>query len=115
MRGWTLTLLAVVWGEYQQRWTKQGVMYEVLEEIEVLENDHREYRLLRLNNSMQVLIGRDPYYDMSLVVMDVLAGLRDDPPGLSGLAHLCEHALFGGSVGYPRHGMFTEVSRPRHG
>lgn len=56
--------------------------------------DHREYKLLRLGNGMEVLVVRDAGYEDALVVMDVRAGLRDDPRHRRGLAHLYEHMLY---------------------
>ena len=60
-------------------------------------NDEREYRLLTLDNEMQVLLISDPDTPKAAASLDVHVGSGDNPPGRGGLAHFLEHMLFLGS------------------
>lgn len=72
--------------------TRFGVPYEVVE-MYPTRIDH-EFRLLRLDNGLEVLLGRDPSYEKAVVAMDVAVGLCHDPLDQRGIAHLYEHMLF---------------------
>lgn len=54
-----------------------------------------------LTNGLRVLVHQDN--STPLVAMNVLydVGSRDEDPGKTGLAHLFEHLMFGGSVNIP--------------
>ncbi|MCE5345630.1 MAG: insulinase family protein [Bacteroidales bacterium] len=56
-----------------------------------------------LDNGLRVLVHEDK--STPLVAMNVLydVGSRDEDPGLTGLAHLFEHLMFGGSVNIPEY------------
>ncbi|KAG0039010.1 Insulinase (Peptidase M16) [Podila clonocystis] len=64
-------------------------------------NDKREYRLVLLNNQLQVLLIHDPEADKSAAAMDVHDNLQ-------GLAHFLEHLLFLGTKKYPRENAYKE-------
>ncbi|KAF7722305.1 Insulinase (Peptidase M16) [Apophysomyces ossiformis] len=64
--------------------------------------DEREYRLLRLNNQLEVLLISDPETDRASAALDVHVGNLSDPDHLQGLAHFCEHLLFMGTKKYPK-------------
>ncbi|KAG1283773.1 hypothetical protein G6F66_010823 [Rhizopus arrhizus] len=64
--------------------------------------DNREYRLLKLDNELQVLIISDPETDRASASLDVHVGSLSDPENLQGLAHFCEHLLFMGTKKYPK-------------
>ncbi|KAG0334281.1 Insulinase (Peptidase M16) [Podila horticola] len=64
-------------------------------------NDKREYRLILLNNQLQVLLIHDPEADKSAAAMDVHDNLQ-------GLAHFLEHLLFLGTEKYPRENAYKE-------
>jgi secreted Zn-dependent insulinase-like peptidase len=64
-------------------------------------NDSREYRLLNLDNQMQVLLISDPKTPKAAASLDVQVGSGDNPPGRGGLAHFLEHMLFLGTDKYP--------------
>lgn len=64
-------------------------------------NDEREYRLLTLDNEMQVLLISDPDTPKAAASLDVHVGSGDNPPGRGGLAHFLEHMLFLGTDKYP--------------
>ena len=64
-------------------------------------NDDRQYRLLTLDNELQVLLISDPQTPKAAASLDVLVGSGDNPPGRAGLAHFLEHMLFLGTDKYP--------------
>lgn len=59
------------------------------------------YNRFTLDNGLKVLVHEDR--STPLVAMNILynVGSRDEDPGLTGLAHLFEHLMFGGSVNVP--------------
>jgi len=64
-------------------------------------NDDYQYRLLTLDNQMEVLLISDPDTPKAAASLDVLVGSGDNPPGRGGLAHFLEHMLFLGTDKYP--------------
>jgi insulysin len=64
-------------------------------------NDDYQYRLLTLDNKMEVLLISDPEAPKAAASLDVLAGSADSPPDRAGLAHFLEHMLFLGTDKYP--------------
>lgn len=60
-----------------------------------------EYSKFTLDNGLRVLVHEDR--STPLIAMNVLydVGSRDDEPETTGLAHLFEHLMFGGSVNIP--------------
>jgi zinc protease len=58
-----------------------------------------------LDNGLRVLVHEDK--SSPLVAMNILydVGSRDEDPGMTGLAHLFEHLMFGGSVNIPEYDM----------
>ena len=64
-------------------------------------NDDRQYRLLTLDNQMQVLLISDPDSPKAAASLDVNVGSGDNPQGRAGLAHFLEHMLFLGTEKYP--------------
>ena len=64
-------------------------------------NDDYQYRLLILDNKMEVLLISDPDTPKAAASLDVLVGSGDNPPGRAGLAHFLEHMLFLGTDKYP--------------
>ena len=64
-------------------------------------NDEREYRLLTLENQMEVLLISDPDTPKAAASLDVYVGSGDNPEGRGGLAHFLEHMLFLGTDKYP--------------
>ena len=59
------------------------------------------YRSFSLENGLRVLVHNDK--STPLVAMNILydVGSRDEDPTMTGLAHLFEHLMFGGSVNIP--------------
>ena len=64
-------------------------------------NDDRQYRLLTLDNEMQVLLISDPQTPKAAASLDINIGSGDNPEGRGGLAHFLEHMLFLGTEKYP--------------
>jgi secreted Zn-dependent insulinase-like peptidase len=64
-------------------------------------NDDFAYRLLTLDNQMEVLLISDPDTPKAAASLDVMVGSGDNPPGRGGLAHFLEHMLFLGTDKYP--------------
>ncbi|KAF9425755.1 Insulinase (Peptidase M16) [Entomortierella beljakovae] len=76
--------------------------------IEKSLNDDREYRLIRLNNQLEVLLIQDLDVDKSAAALDVHVGHLTDPKNLQGLAHFLEHLLFMGTAKYPKENEYSE-------
>ncbi|MAT91693.1 MAG: peptidase M16 [Halioglobus sp.] len=64
-------------------------------------NDKYDYRLLTLDNDMQVLLISAPDSPKAAAALAVMVGSGDNPPGRGGLAHFLEHMLFLGTDKYP--------------
>lgn len=71
-------------------------------------NDDYAYRLLTLDNELQVLLISDPGAPKAAAALDVLVGSGDNPPGREGLAHFLEHMLFLGTDKYPDAGDYQQ-------
>jgi insulysin len=67
----------------------------------VPESDDRLYRVIRLENEMQVMLISDPASEKAGASMDVHVGSFFDPEEVPGLAHFLEHMLFLGTEKYP--------------
>ncbi len=63
--------------------------------------DSRDYRVLTLENGLNVLLVSDPEADKAAASMNVRVGSAQDPDDLKGLAHFLEHMLFLGTEPYP--------------
>lgn len=65
-------------------------------------NDNRDYRVIYLENQLEVLLISDPTTDKAAAAMDVRVGNGADPKQRQGLAHFLEHMLFLGTEKYPQ-------------
>lgn len=63
--------------------------------------DSRDYRVLTLENGLNVLLVSDPEADKAAASMNVRVGSAQDPDDLQGLSHFLEHMLFLGTEPYP--------------
>ena len=72
------------------------------------DNDKRNYRYLKLDNQLQVLLISDPSTAKSAAAMDVNVGANQNPADRAGLAHFLEHMLFLGTEKYPQAGEYQE-------
>ena len=68
------------------------------------------YRKFSLDNGLRVLVHEDK--SSPLVAMNILydVGSRDEEPEMTGLAHLFEHLMFGGSVNIPEYDMPLQMA-----
>lgn len=67
-----------------------------------LKYSHRTHKFCKLSNGIPVLLVSDPTDTSSVCSVTVATGSHNDPRGIPGIAHLCEHMLFaGGSKKYP--------------
>lgn len=64
--------------------------------------DDREYKALKLNNGMSVLLISDPSSSRSAAALDVHVGSFSDPIDIPGLAHFTEHMSFLGTKLFPK-------------
>lgn len=69
--------------------------------LPALPSDNRQYRFLRLENGLKILLIHHPITVESEVILRVNAGSFDEPDEFPGLAHFLEHMLFMGSEKYP--------------
>ncbi len=71
-------------------------------------SDDYAYRMLTLDNGLQVLLVSDPDTPKAAAALDVMVGSGDNPPGRAGLAHFLEHMLFLGTDKYPDAADYTD-------
>ena len=64
-------------------------------------SDKRQYRALRLDNGLPVLLISDVAAQRSAATLDLAVGSASDPLEAQGLAHYLEHMLFLGTERYP--------------
>ena len=75
-------------------------------EIITSPNDQREYRHVRLDNKLDVLLISDPTADKAAASLDVYIGSYQNPADRAGLVHFLEHMLFLGTEKYPDPGEY---------
>ena len=68
----------------------------------------RVYRLVRLDNGLEVLLIHDPAAQKSAASMSVAVGSLQNPIEHQGLAHFVEHMIFMGSEKYPEIGEYEK-------
>ncbi|KRW98169.1 Metalloenzyme, LuxS/M16 peptidase-like protein [Pseudocohnilembus persalinus] len=71
-------------------------------------NDPREYKAIRLQNSLEVILISDPECDKSAASLNVNVGQLEDPEERQGIAHFLEHMLFQGTKTFPDEGEFDK-------
>ncbi len=69
-----------------------------------------EFRSYRLDNGLRLIVHEDR--STPLVAMNVLydAGSRDEDPSLTGMAHLVEHLMFGGTGNIPEYDLPLQLA-----
>ena len=77
-----------------------------VKEIFKSNNDQRQYRHIRLENNLDVLLISDPSADKAAASLDVYIGSYQNPKDRAGLAHFLEHMLFLGTAQYPDPGEY---------
>lgn len=75
-------------------------------EIVTSPNDSRQYRHIRLQNQLDVLLISDPTTDKAAASLDVYVGSYQNPADRAGLVHFLEHMLFLGTSKYPDPGEY---------
>lgn len=78
-------------------------------------NDKRQYRALKLDNGMEVLLMSDPGLKKSAASLDVNVGNMEDPDENAGMAHFLEHMLFLGTKKYPDPGEYGAYLQKNQG
>lgn len=63
--------------------------------------DSKQYRMITLDNRLQVLLISDPETDQAAAAMNIQTGSFNDPADRAGLTHFLEHMLFLGTDQYP--------------
>ncbi|WP_300319813.1 insulinase family protein [Idiomarina sp.] len=71
-------------------------------------NDERDYRVLKLDNNIEIMLVSDPDVDKSAASLSVGVGLLQDPESQQGMAHYLEHMLFLGTEKYPDTNGYSE-------
>ena len=72
-------------------------------------NDDYQYRLLTLDNDLEVLLISNPDAPKAAAALDVMVGSGDNPPGLGGLAHFLDHNLCLGDDKYPEAAEYVQI------
>ena len=78
-------------------------------------NDDNEYRYLRLENELRVLLISAPESNKAAASMNVAVGSGDDPANRVGLSHFLEHMLFLGTEKYPDPGEYQQFIKSHGG
>lgn len=94
----SLTLILLVTACASQN---SGTEALVREDIQTSPNDPRDYRYLRLESGMEVMLVSDPSTETSAASLAVGVGSYQNPEEFPGLAHYLEHMLFLGTENYP--------------
>ncbi len=84
------------------------------ETINKSESDPREYKAIKLNNDMTVLLVSDAKATKSLAAVSIPVGSIENPDSQLGLAHYLEHMVLMGSKKYPEPSSFSEFLQ-KHG
>ncbi|EJD07221.1 insulin-degrading enzyme [Fomitiporia mediterranea MF3/22] len=77
--------------------------------------DDREYRVIRLENGLEVVLVHDEKTDKAAASLKVHIGHFHDPDDIPGLAHFCEHLSFMGSKEFPKENEYPEYLSKQHG
>lgn len=81
-----------------------------------LSNSNRTHKLCQLPNGLLVLLISEPTENASACALTVAAGSHNDPDGIPGIAHLCEHMLLaGGSKKYPSPNFYHDLITANNG
>ncbi len=105
-----LILVAVSWLPLSSADTnnKQGGWQPLADNIRKSERDTREYKAIKLDNGMTVILVSDPQASKSLAALALPVGSLEDPNEQLGLAHYLEHMLLMGSKRYPDPDSFSQ-------
>ncbi|MDK2597334.1 insulinase family protein [Pseudoalteromonas obscura] len=73
----------------------------ISDQLVVSPNDDRAYKVLTLENGIDVVLVSDPSAEKSAAALSVGVGLLHDPMSQQGMAHYLEHMLFLGTEKFP--------------
>ncbi|CAL9727568.1 putative protease Axl1p [Monosporozyma unispora] len=77
---------------------------------------NRSHKLCRLPNGLLTLLVSDPTDTSSVCSVTVATGSHNDPKGIPGIAHLCEHMLFAaGSKAYADPNLYHTILAKNNG
>ena len=76
---------------------RHGPVHIVTDQLETPLLDNREYRVIKFENQLEVLLVKDPNTDKASAAMDVNVGNFSDQQDMPGEAHFVEHMLFMGT------------------
>ncbi|MDC9592628.1 pitrilysin [Xenorhabdus sp. IM139775] len=79
------------------------------------DRDPRQYKAIKLQNGMTVLLVSDEKAIKSLAAVSLPVGHMENPDNQLGLAHYLEHMVLMGSKRYPQSGGFTEFLQKNGG
>ncbi|KLO18632.1 hypothetical protein SCHPADRAFT_925084 [Schizopora paradoxa] len=78
-------------------------------------SDHKEYRLIKLSNGLEVMLVHDAKSDKAAACMNLNVGGCHDPVDRPGLAHFCEHMLFLGTEKFPEENEYKKYIEKNNG
>ncbi|OUM68252.1 hypothetical protein PIROE2DRAFT_39354 [Piromyces sp. E2] len=77
-------------------------------EIEKPFNCKKKYKIVTLENGLEVLLISDNEAIQSSAALNICIGSAYDPENIPGLAHFCEHLLFMGTKKYPEESEYNQ-------
>jgi len=106
----TRVFIATFFISFQLQATENNMKsFEIVQEtINKSPNDTRQYQVIRLANSLEVLLISDPDLKNSAASLSVPIGSMHNPESQLGLAHYLEHMLFLGSEKYPEINQYSK-------
>ncbi|PHM72139.1 pitrilysin [Xenorhabdus kozodoii] len=93
----------------------QSLWQPLPETIHKSDRDPRQYKAIKLQNGMTVLLVSDEKAIKSLAAVSLPIGHMDNPDNQLGLAHYLEHMVLMGSKRYPQPGGFAEFLQKNGG
>ncbi|KAF1942302.1 LuxS/MPP-like metallohydrolase [Clathrospora elynae] len=79
-----------------------------IEDLERPQLDDRAYRIITLQNQLEVLLIHEAGTDKASAALDVNVGSFSDAPDMPGIAHAVEHLLFMGTEKYPEENAYNK-------
>lgn len=79
-----------------------------IEDLERPQLDDRSYRIITLQNQLEVLLIHEAGTDKASAALDVNVGSFSDAPDMPGIAHAVEHLLFMGTEKYPEENAYNK-------
>eukprot|EP00971_Amphidinium_carterae_P049293 971587-Amphidinium_carterae.1 len=102
--GWGAPVVRGGWSG--RRWLSNELIEPVL--LKAPPRDQRSYRVVKLPNALEVLLGSDPAADTAAAALTLSCGSLQDPHSFPGLAHFHEHMLFLGTERYPEENEYSK-------